>query len=146
MSNAGRWLAESLLNHFLRNVNTAAPPQHFLRLFISNPTSEDIGTEVQGGGYVPQAITFTAPEAVDGFIQITNAAEIRFPVATADWGNISDFTIHTAASGGNMIAFTAVAVPKLIEEGDEAKFIAGSIIIRVAGDSITASGDLLVNN
>jgi len=143
--NAGRWLAESLLNHFFRNSAVVPPPQCFVRLFISNPTAEDIGTEVQGGNYTPQPVTFSAPVAVDGFIQITNTTEIRFPVATADWGNVSDFTIHTAAEDGNMIAFAAVPVPKLIENGDEAKFIAGSIIVRVAGDNITASGDMIIN-
>jgi len=145
MSNAGRWLAESLLNHFFRNTPIVSPPQLFLRLFLSSPTSADIGMEVQGGAYAPQRITFTAPEMVAGFIQIRNATEIRFPVATEDWGNISDFAIHTAATGGNMLAFTAVPIPKMIETGDEAKFIAGSIIIRVAGDSIVASGDLLIS-
>ena len=146
MSNASAWLATSLLNHYFRNTPTTPPPQLFLALYISSPTVDDVGTEIQGGGYARQRIAFSAPVRVDENTQISNSAEIRFPVATADWGNISHFAIRTAATGGNMLAFTSVLIPKVIENGDEAKFIVGSINVRIVGNSIvTSGGNLIVN-
>jgi len=142
MSTVSTWLAGRMLDHFFRNTATAPSAQLFLRLYISDPTMQDTGTEVQGGGYVPQQISFTAPTVVDGNIEIANTAEIRFPVATADWGNISHFTIHTAATGGNMLAFAAVDIPKLIETGDEAKALPEHVKIRIVGNTPVASGTL----
>lgn len=140
---ASRWIAEGILNNFFRGQNVAPPTQRFMRLFISDPTPDAVGTEVQGGGYVPQAIAFTAPERDGDVSQIVNTAEIRFPVATADWGNISHYGIFTAATGGNMLAFAPVTVPKAIEAGDEAKFLAGACRVRVLGQQVVASAAAL---
>lgn len=140
---ASRWLSEGILNNFFRGQNVAPPANRFMRLFISDPTADAVGTEVQGGGYVPQAIAFTVPERDGNISQIANTAEIRFPVATADWGNISHFAIFTAATGGNMLAFAPVSVPKVIEAGDEAKFLAGSIRVRVLGQHVMAQAAVL---
>jgi len=105
-------------------------------LYISDPTDANIGTEVQGGGYARRQATFTAPEQVDRpspatgtRAQISNSAEIRFPVATANWGNISHFGIMTAATGGNLLAHGAVPTPRQIEAGDEAVFRANTLSV-----------------
>jgi len=143
MNNASAWLANAMLNHFFRNTATTPPPQLFLALYTSNPTVNDVGAEIQGGSYVRRAVAFSAPVRDGLDTVISSAVEIRFPVATANWGNISHFAIRTAATGGNMLAFAAVPVPKPIETGDEAKFIVGSIRIRLAGSNITASGGSL---
>ena len=129
--NASDWLEERILNHFFRNTNTPPPTQHFIGLFISNPTDAGTGTEVQGGGYARRAIAFTAPTQVSGRGQISNNAEIRFPIATANWGTVSHFGIFTAATGGNFLAHGPVTVSKLIEAGDEAKFNINTLTISV---------------
>ena len=138
MSNSSVWLAKSLLNHYFRHTPTLSPDELFLHLYISDPTTDDVGTEIQGGDYAPQPIAFTSPANIGGNIQISNAAEIRFPVAQTNWGGISHFAVRTAA--GDMLIFAAVPTPKIIEIGDEAKFIAGSINIRVIGNSVVVSG------
>lgn len=122
MSKASDWLETAVLNHFFRGVSTPAPAQVFLALYISDPTDADIGTEVQGGGYLRPQVTFTAPAQVDGRGLIQNGAEVRFPIATANWGNISHFGIRTAATGGNLLAYAPIQTPRLIESGDEAVF------------------------
>lgn len=122
-------LSRQVLNHFLRNQQITAPTQLFLALYTSNPTSEDTGVEITGGSYARMPITFTAPSADTGINVVSNAAEIRFPVATDDWGTISHFGVRDAATGGNLFAFAAVPIPKLIEEGDEAKFIQNALTI-----------------
>ena len=122
MSNASNFLEKAVLNHFFRNTATPPPARVYLALYISDPTDADIGTEVQGGSYVRRQVTFSEPEQVEGRGQIQNNAEVRFPVATANWGNISHFGIRTAATGGELLAHAAIPIPRHIESGDEAVF------------------------
>jgi hypothetical protein len=59
----------------------------------------DTFTEVTGGGYARQAITFGVPAA--GSTANTNT--ITFPEATAGQGTVTEWGIFDAASGGNML-------------------------------------------
>ena len=130
--NASTFLGSAVLNHFFRNQPQTPTAQLFVALYISDPTDDNVGTEIAGGAYVRQQIAFTAPVKPAGEkTQISNSAEIRFPVASADWGTISHFGIITAATGGNLLAHAAVPVPKIIENGDEAKFNVGTLTIKM---------------
>lgn len=90
----------------------------YLALYTSNPTANDTGTEVSGGGYERQQITFSAPVAEDGKQTIKNDAKVEFPVAEGDWGTITHVGIRDAAAGGNLIAFAELAAPRTIMAGD----------------------------
>ncbi len=127
--NASNYLEEAVLNHFFRNGNIPSPSQLYLALYISDPTDSDTGTEIQGGGYQRMPIGFTAPKQTGGKGTIQNNAEIRFPIASANWGTISHFGIRTALTGGELLAYAPVPVPKLIESGDEAKFNVNALTI-----------------
>jgi len=129
---AGVWLEQATLNHFFRNTPVVPPSQLFLALYFSDPTDDDVGAEIQGGAYTRQIITFSEPvRTAEGGSIIFNDTEIRFPVATSNWGTISHFAIRTAATGGLMLAHAPVPVPRLIENGDEAKFHSGTLIVRM---------------
>ena len=129
MNGASKYLEDATLNYFFRNQNVTRPTAHFLALYISDPTDNNTGTEIQGGGYARRPITFTAPAASGGTTTIGNNAEIRFPVATSNWGNISHFGILDASTGGNLLAHAPVPVPKIIESGDEAKFNVNTLTV-----------------
>lgn len=90
----------------------------YLALYTSNPTANDTGTEVSGGGYARQPITFSAPALEGGKQTIKNDAKVEFPVAEGDWGTITHVGIRDAAAGGNLIAFAALASPRTIQAGD----------------------------
>lgn len=133
--NASTFLETAALNHFFRNQPQTPSAQLFVALYISDPTDDNVGTEIQGGGYARQQIAFSAPVQVPAQVgtkgQIANNAEIRFPVASTDWGVVSHFGILTAATGGNLLAHAPVPVPKIIESGDEAKFNVGTLTISI---------------
>ena len=129
--NASKYLEDSILNYFFRNQNVTRPAAQYLALYISDPTDDNTGSEIAGGGYARKLIEFTAPATVNGKTTITNNVEIRFPVATANWGNISHWGVLDALTGGNLLAHAPVSVPKLIENGDEAKFNAETLTIDV---------------
>ena len=129
MSAASNWLEHAVLNHFFRNTPATSPANVFVALHTTNPTDADTGIEVTGGAYARRQINFTAPEQTDGRGTISNSAEIRFPIASANWGTITHFSIRTALTGGNMLAHGAVPTARIIETGDEAVFRVGSLVV-----------------
>ena len=125
---ASNYLEKATLNHFFRGVPTPSPTC-FIALYISDPTDEDIGTEVNGASYTPQPITFTEPEQIEGKGTIFNDTEIRSMGITENWGTISHFGIRDAETGGNLLAYAPVDVPREILQGDESIWGIGSISI-----------------
>jgi hypothetical protein len=119
------YLENKILNAVLRNTAYTSPSQVYIALFTSDPTDAGTGTEVNGGGYARQPITFNAPS--NG--QVTNAADILFPVATASWGTVTHIGIYDAASGGNLLFHGALTASKTISTDDQLKIAAGDISI-----------------
>lgn len=128
--NISNWLSAALLNASLRNTAFTPPATVYLALYTSDPTQADTGTEVTGGGYARQTITFAAPSIVGGIQTLKNAADIEFPIATADWGLVSHVGLRTAATGGNLLWFAAIPNPRTIQTGDKPKFLKDGTIVR----------------
>lgn len=108
------YLENAWLNHVFRNVALASPAAVYLALYLDDPTDADTGTEVSGGSYARQAITFSAPSG--GVID--NSVIITFPAATADWGLITHYGIHDALAAGNLLVHSQIATQVLVQNGD----------------------------
>jgi hypothetical protein len=133
MGNIGTATATKLLNAMLRNTPYTGPETAYLALYTTNPTDDDVGTEVSssGTGYARVAVTFTDP-AGSGGRQCANSAEVEFPEATASWGTISHCGIRTHSApgeGDTLIAHAALATPKTIEAEDVLRFKAGKLVV-----------------
>lgn len=96
----------------------------FIGLFTTDPTDAGTGTEVSGGSYVRQPVTFTAASGGAA----GNTADIFFPVASSDWGTITHFALFDAKSGGNMLFHAALDMPKVMTIADQFKFPQGYIL------------------
>lgn len=127
MSKMSNYLENAFLNHVLRNQSMTSPTTVYLALYTSDPTDADTGTEVSGGGYARQVITFGAPS--NGVT--SNSATVLFPVATANWGTITHFGIRDASTGGNLLFYGQFDTAKTIQTGDQ-------VIINISGITITA--------
>jgi len=128
MSAISNYLENALINAVLRNTPYTSPSAVYLALYTSDPTDANTGTEVTGGSYQRQQITFGAPN--DGMV--SNSNEILFPVATANWGTVTHIGILDAATGGNLLFYGAVTTPKTISTNDQLKINAGDISITLA--------------
>lgn len=128
MAAISTYLANKLLDHTLRNVSYTPPTAVYVALYKSNPTAADTGTEVSGGGYARQQITFNASSSG----QITNNADVVFPTATASWGTVTHVGIRDASSGGNLLYYMPLDVQKTIDAGDQLKIPAGMLTISMA--------------
>jgi hypothetical protein len=123
------FLSDAILNEVLRNVEYAQPATVYVALFTSATDKNGGGTEVSGGGYARQPVTFGAPGAgVDGR-KVANSAEVAFPVATASWGTITHVAIMDAATAGNMLYQGAMEASKTIGVNDQLKFAVGDLSV-----------------
>lgn len=109
-----------ILTWLLTNSSAARPTAWYIGLFTDDPSEDASGTEVSGGSYARQAATFT----VTGN-EATTSAAIEWPVATADWGEITHAAIFDNLSGANMIAYAALTASKTISNGDVFRIPAG---------------------
>ena len=128
MAEMSNYLENALINATLRNTSYTSPTTTYLALYTSDPTDADTGTEITGGSYVRQAITFGAPANGTS----TNSAAVEFPQATADWGIISHVAIRDAVTSGNLLFHTALDASKTINNGDVFKITAGNLSVQLS--------------
>jgi len=127
MSKIANYLENAIVNHFLRNSSVTSPTKVYLALYTSDPTDADTGTEVSGGAYARQAITFSAPS--NG--STSNSSTITFPTATANWGTITHMGIRDASSGGNLLFYGPLSVSKTITTGDQFIVNSGNLVVTI---------------
>ena len=113
-----------VLTWVFTNSSATRPTAWYVALFTSAPSDAGGGTEVSGGAYARQAVTFS----VSGNTA-TNSGAIEYPTATAGYGTVTHVGIFDASTGGNLIAHSALTTSKAIDTGDVLRFPAGDIDI-----------------
>lgn len=97
----------------------------YLALYTSNPQADNSGTEVSGGSYARELVTFTRTGS-----QLANDAEVRFVVPAA---TITHYGILDASTGGNLKVYGAIATVMVAASSDELIFPAGALTINFSG-------------
>jgi hypothetical protein len=108
------YLKNKIIDLTLRGVTYSPPVATYLALYTTDPTAENVGTEVTGTAYARQQLTFDAPDA--GMTE--NTLDITFSQATSDWGTVGWVGIHDLDVGGNLLYYTPLDVSKTITTGD----------------------------
>ena len=125
MAEFTNYLEAKLLDHVLTNTSFSSPTTVYAGLFTVAPDDTGGGTEVSGGSYARQAMSFSA--ASGG--ATTTDADINFPQATADWGTVVAVGIHDAVTSGNLLMYTDLTTSKAIATGDILKISSGSLTV-----------------
>lgn len=112
------------LNWAFTTNSVTRPTAWYIALFTSDPGEASGGTEVSGGGYARQSVTFT----VSGDTA-TNSAAVEFPEATASYGTVTHIAVMDASTAGNQIAYAALSASKAIDTGDILRIPAGDLDI-----------------
>jgi hypothetical protein len=128
MAEMSNYLENALINATLRNTSYTSPTTVYLALYTDDPTDADTGTEISGGSYARQAITFGAPSNGTS----TNSAAIEFPAATANWGVVTHVGIRDALTSGNLLYHTALDASKTINNGDIFKILTSNLSVTLA--------------
>lgn len=84
-------------------------------------------TEIAQASYVRQPATFNTPS--NG--QTSNSADIIFPIANENWGNVTHIAIFDAAAGGNMLFKSIAEFEKTIEVSSQYKIPKNYLIVRL---------------
>jgi len=119
------YLRNKVLDHVLRVSSYTVPSALYLALYTSDPTVSDSGTEVSGGSYARQSLTFGA--ASSGSASNTNT--VLFPTATASWGTITHAGIRDASSSGNLLFFSSIGSSQAVASGQTMSFAVGAITV-----------------
>lgn len=119
------YLENKILDHTLKNTQYACPATIYLALFTVDPGETGAGTEVSGGSYIREAVTFGA--ASNG--SSTNSADVIFPVATLTWGTVVSVGIFDAATSGNMLYYGSLSASQTVAVNNQLIFKAGQITI-----------------
>lgn len=122
----------SLSNTFETNILTwtftttsvTRPTAWYLALYTADPSDTGGGTEVSGGGYARQSVTFT----VSGNTA-SNSAAVEYPTATASYGTVVAVGVFDASTGGNLIAYAGLTTDKAIDTGDVFRIPTGDLDI-----------------
>lgn len=118
------YLENKVLDHVFGGTAYTAPTTLYVGLFTSDPGEAGAGTEVSGGSYARQTITFTVTGS-----QASSSAAVEFPTATASWGTITYAAVYDAVSGGNLLASGALTTSKTIDSGDVFRIPSGDFDI-----------------
>jgi hypothetical protein len=119
------YLDDNFINVALRNTPFTPPATIYVALYTVAPGVGGGGTEVSGGGYGRQTVTFVAP--ING--QSSNVADILFPIAIAPWGTVVAFALLDASSGGNMLYFGNLSTPRNVLASDQVRFAVGQMLV-----------------
>jgi hypothetical protein len=138
------YLENLIIDHLFRTRTFAKPSALWMALFTGAPTDAGGGTEVSGGAYArvnlpPLDTNWTATQGgTSGNSSGSgggtgNAVAITFAGPTANWGTITHFAIMDAASGGNMLIWDTLTVPRTVINGDPSpSFAIGALQVVVS--------------
>lgn len=118
------YLETEVLDWAFSTGTATRPTSWYLALYTAAPSDTGGGTEVSGGGYARQSVTFT----VSGNTASNNAA-IEFPTATASYGTVTHIGVFDASTAGNLLAYAALTTSKAIDTGDVFRVPSGDLDI-----------------
>lgn len=125
MAAASDFLELKILEHTLGITAYTQPSTVYLALFTTDPTDAGTGTEVSGGGYARQSISWNTPASG----ATTNSADVTFPQATGNYGTVTHIGIFDASSAGNLLYHGALSASKSVETNDTFLVEAGDLSI-----------------
>lgn len=128
---------EKILNIlFGRRAWSGKPTTLYLSAMTSVPTDTAAGTEPSGNGYARVAISVASGSWEVGATERErkNVSIINFGTATAAWGTVQYVGLHTAASGGSLLAYIQLPDAREVAQNTALKIAAGELVLRIDGD------------
>jgi hypothetical protein len=125
MAGFSDYLEDELLDHVLSNAAFTSPTTVYCALYTAAPSDAGGGTEVTGGSYAREAISFGAASSGSA----SNDTAVTFTTATASWGTVTHVGIFDASTAGNLLAWAALGTSKAIGIDDTANFAIGDITV-----------------
>lgn len=122
--NLSNYLENKLIDHFL-GTTTYTKPTAYLALYTVAPTDSTSGTEVTGGSYARQAVTFNAASSGS----TTNDSNVDFnnmPACT-----VVAIAVTDALTSGNILVYGGLTSNKSLDSGDILRVASGDLSISI---------------
>jgi hypothetical protein len=122
------YLEAKLLDHTFRNTAYTPPATVYLALYTANPTDAGGGTEVTGGSYARQAVTFGAAASPGG--TVANSALVTFtnmPACT-----VTGCAVMDAATAGNLLMHGPPVANRTVSAADALTVAIGDLVLTLA--------------
>lgn len=122
-SKKSSYLRSKIVKHVKGEASYTMPTNLYLALYTSDPTVADTGTEVTGGSYARQLLSFAAES---GGTAASNTSEsfTNMPNAT-----VSHWGLRDASSGGNLMYFGNFDIAQVVTAGQTFTINSGNIVI-----------------
>lgn len=112
------------MNHMTTYLKNKILSDNLQNVFVGLFNEE---AEVNAASYARQPATFTTPE--EG--QTSNKADILFPIAEENWGQITHIGIFDSVTGGNLLFKAPAEFVKTIDVSSQYKIPKNYLIIRL---------------
>jgi hypothetical protein len=112
MSTMTDYLADAIRDHVLMNTTYTSPTTVYLALFTTATTEAGGGTEVTGGSYARQAITFSAGADAGLAEQSGSVAFATMPACT-----VVNIAVFDASTTGNMLFHGRLPTARVVSGG-----------------------------
>lgn len=121
------YLENKILDHVTGRTTYTKPSAVYLGLFTAAPTETTGGTEVTGGSYARQAITFGSAAASGSISSTAIVTFSAMPAATVTYCGVFD-----ASTSGNLLYYKQLPSSITTVAGDDIVFPIGNITITEA--------------
>lgn len=139
------YLENKIIDHILRGTPYTAPSTNVcIALFTTTPSDAGGGTEIPSSNNYTRANVaaslsgWTGTHGGSGAVSsgtsgfANNASIISFNAPSGNWGVVQGFGMYDAFTGGNLLFYGALTVPKTINNGDAApSFAANTLCIQI---------------
>ena len=114
----------------------SSPAEYYVALSTTPPTDSGANvSEPAGGSYARIGILNTGAKWVAASAgEKANADDIIFPTAAALWGTIGWWCLYDAVTYGTMHHWGILQTARVIDIGDQFRFLAGDLIIRLRSE------------
>lgn len=123
--NLTNYLENKILDHILGTTSYTMPNPVYLALYTVAPTDSTAGTEVSGGSYARQTVTFGAASGGTA----SNDANVDFsgmPACT-----VVAVAVLDASTSGNMLVYGDLTANKSVDAGDILRISTGDLDISI---------------
>jgi hypothetical protein len=120
---ASNYLENKLIDHSLGTTTFTKPTTVYAALYTAAPSDTGGGTEVTGGSYARQTITFSAASSGSASNN-TNVDFNTMPAAT-----VVAVAVLDASTAGNVLFWGTLATNRTVTAGDSIRIASGALVI-----------------
>ena len=120
---ASNYLENKLIDHALGTTTFTKPTTVYAALYTVAPSDQSAGTEVTGGSYARQTITFSAASSGSA----SNNTNVDFNTMPAS--TVVAVAVLDASTAGNVLFWGTLTTNRTVTAGDSIRIASGALVV-----------------